>query len=74
MRRRKYKLFAAFFSATMIKPADSPVEFEVSIGNGEGEREREREREIERRGREGEAERGVKCTHTISRNNNCIFS
>jgi hypothetical protein len=33
LRRRKYKLYAAFFSATMIKPADNPVEFEVSIGN-----------------------------------------
>ena len=32
LRRRKYKLFAAFFSATMIRPADSPVEFEVSVG------------------------------------------
>lgn len=32
LRRRKYKLFGAFFSATMVHPKDSPVEFEVSIG------------------------------------------
>ncbi len=32
LRRRKYKLFAAFSSATMVHPKDSPVEFEVSIG------------------------------------------
>lgn len=32
LRRRKYKLFAAFFSATMVHPRDDPVEFEVSIG------------------------------------------
>jgi dysferlin len=32
MRRRKYKLFAAFFSATCVYPYDAPVEFEVSIG------------------------------------------
>lgn len=33
LRRRKYKLYAAFFSATMVFPDDQPVEFEVSIGN-----------------------------------------
>ena len=33
LRRRKYKLYGAFFSATMIHPIDTPVEFEVSIGN-----------------------------------------
>ena len=32
LRRRKYKLFGSFFSASMIHPNDSPVEFEVSIG------------------------------------------
>ena len=32
LRRRKYKLFAAFMHATAIKPVDKPVEFEVSIG------------------------------------------
>ena len=32
LRRRKYKLFAAFFSASMIHPNDGLVEFEVSIG------------------------------------------
>lgn len=32
LRRRKYKLFAAFFSATCVCPTDAPVEFEVSIG------------------------------------------
>ncbi len=32
LRRRKYKLFGAFFSATMVDPKDAPVEFEVSIG------------------------------------------
>ncbi len=32
LRRHKYKLFGSFFSATMISPKDSPVEFEVSIG------------------------------------------
>ncbi len=33
LRRRKYKLYAAFFSATMVDPVDAAVEFEVSIGN-----------------------------------------
>ena len=33
MRRRKYKLYGAFFSATMVRPSDKPVEFEVSIGH-----------------------------------------
>ncbi len=32
LRRRKYKLFGAFFSASMVDPKDAPVEFEVSIG------------------------------------------
>lgn len=32
MRRRKYRLHAAFLSATMISSIDAPVEFEVSIG------------------------------------------
>lgn len=32
LKRRKYKLFASFFSATMIHPNDCPIEFEVSIG------------------------------------------
>lgn len=32
LRRRKYKLFASFFSATCVYPTDAPVEFEVSIG------------------------------------------
>nr|XP_022342080.1 myoferlin-like isoform X4 [Crassostrea virginica] len=33
MRRRKYKLHAAFLNATMVSAIDAPVEFEVSIGN-----------------------------------------
>lgn len=32
LRRRKYKLYACFMEATMIAIDDSPVEFEVSIG------------------------------------------
>ena len=32
MRRRKYRVHAAFLSATMINAIDAPVEFEVSIG------------------------------------------
>ena len=32
LRYRSYKLFGAFFSATMVHPKGSPVEFEVSIG------------------------------------------
>ena len=32
LRRRKYKLHAAFLNATMITAVDAPVEFEVSIG------------------------------------------
>ena len=32
MRRRKYRIHAAFLSATMISAIDAPVEFEVSIG------------------------------------------
>ncbi|ESN98173.1 hypothetical protein HELRODRAFT_177418 [Helobdella robusta] len=33
MRRRKFKLHSTFLDATMISINDSPVEFEVSIGN-----------------------------------------
>ena len=33
MRRRKYKLHAAFLNATMVSAIDAPVEFELSIGN-----------------------------------------
>ncbi|KAL8566025.1 hypothetical protein ACOMHN_062754 [Nucella lapillus] len=33
MRRRKYRVHAAFLSASMISATDAPVEFEVSIGN-----------------------------------------
>ncbi|XP_076439100.1 myoferlin-like [Babylonia areolata] len=33
MRRRKYRVHAAFLSATMISATEAPVEFEVSIGN-----------------------------------------
>lgn len=33
LRRRNYKLHAAFLSASMITCIDAPVEFEVSIGN-----------------------------------------
>ena len=32
LRRRKYKLYACFLEATMIAIDDSPVEFEISIG------------------------------------------
>ena len=32
LRRRKYKLFGAFFGASMVHPVDAPVEFEISIG------------------------------------------
>ena len=32
MRRRKFKLHAAFLNATMVSAVDAPVEFEVSIG------------------------------------------
>ena len=32
LRRRKYKLYAAFFSATLVQPVDAAAEFEVSIG------------------------------------------
>lgn len=35
LRRRKYKLFASFFSATCVYPTDAPVEFEVSIGESQ---------------------------------------
>jgi len=35
LRRHKYKLFGSLFSATMIDPTDSPVEFEISIGMGD---------------------------------------
>ncbi|XP_065071964.1 myoferlin-like isoform X2 [Rhopilema esculentum] len=33
LRRRKFKLYASFISATMLPEMDGPVEFEVSIGN-----------------------------------------
>ncbi|XP_052821675.1 myoferlin isoform X1 [Octopus bimaculoides] len=33
MRRRNYKLHAAFLNATMVSCIDAPIEFEVSIGN-----------------------------------------
>ncbi|XP_041370601.1 myoferlin-like isoform X3 [Gigantopelta aegis] len=33
MRRRRYRLHAAFQNATMINAVDAPVEFEISIGN-----------------------------------------
>ncbi|GAB1610572.1 myoferlin-like isoform X9, partial [Argonauta hians] len=33
MRRRNYKLHAAFLNASMISCIDAPIEFEVSIGN-----------------------------------------
>ncbi|PAA82420.1 hypothetical protein BOX15_Mlig000471g3 [Macrostomum lignano] len=33
LRRRKFRLHAAFGSATMISEVDAPVEFEISIGN-----------------------------------------
>ncbi len=32
LKRRKYKLFGAFFSASMVSPKDASVEFEISIG------------------------------------------
>ena len=33
LRRCNYRLYCAFYSATMVYPYDQPVEFEVSIGN-----------------------------------------
>lgn len=35
MRRRKFKLHAAFLNATMVSAIDAPVEFELSIGKTE---------------------------------------
>lgn len=33
MRRRKFRLHAAFLDASMISTIDAPIEFEVSVGN-----------------------------------------
>ena len=35
LRRRKYKLYAAFFSATLVQPVDAAAEFEISIGESQ---------------------------------------
>lgn len=33
MRKRKFSLFAAFYSATLLQDVDDAIHFEVSIGN-----------------------------------------
>lgn len=33
MRKRKFSLFAAFYSATLLQDVDDAIQFEVSIGN-----------------------------------------
>lgn len=33
MRKRRYSLFAAFYSATFLQDVDDGIQFEVSIGN-----------------------------------------